>query len=85
MSSGSTSLIDGIACTTTSLGPVHWASDGLLQVRYESVEFLDQIVLGCELTVADDIAVDDAEDDVDLIEPRTVFGKVHQSNALSQA
>ena len=30
----------------------------------------------------DTFAIDDAEDDLNLIEPRTVFGQVHEADAM---
>ncbi|MEX0728406.1 MAG: hypothetical protein WD065_19195 [Planctomycetaceae bacterium] len=57
--------------------------DGFIEILDESFEFPDQVGFRAKAAAPHHPAVDDAEYNFDLIEPRTMFRKVHESNAMT--
>ena len=75
--------MDGVSGGAAGVGPVHGLSDGFVEVGDEPLELLNQVLLRREVAVAHHSAVDDAEENFDLVESRTVFGQIDESDAVA--
>lgn len=62
--------------------PVERVSHGLVVVSNEPAQLVNQIINGFEVASANNFSHHDAEKRLDLIEPRTMFGKIHEPNPM---
>ena len=69
---------------SSCVSPVHGFGNCLVEILHESLEFLDQVELGTEAASSHHATIDDAENDFDLVEPRTVFREVHKTDAMAR-
>ena len=66
----------------SSIGPCEWVSHGLVVVGHEFSELRFEVRDGREISPAYQFSMDDTKDDLNLIEPRTVLGKVDEANSM---
>ncbi len=62
--------------------PIEWLGHRLVVVGHEFSELRFEIGHGCEISTAYQFSVDDTEDHLDLIEPRTMLGEVDKADAM---
>ena len=67
----------------SGVGPVHRLGDGVVEVVHETFEFLDQVDFRCKASTPHHATVDDSENDFNLVEPRTMFWDVDETNAMT--
>src|SRR3954452_3273317 len=63
--------------------PLEWLGEHLVEVLDERQQFRAEIVHRRETAPTDDLAHNNPEHDLDLIEPRAVFGRVHEADAVA--
>src|SRR5438876_12331158 len=68
----------------SGVSPLEGLGKHLVGVVDKGQEFSAEILDGGEVAATDDLAHDDAEDDLDLIEPGRVLGGIHEANAMLQ-
>src|SRR5438876_12212730 len=68
----------------SGIGPLEWLGEHLVEVIDKRQQFRAQIVHRRETATTDDLAHNHPKHDLDLIEPRTVFGRVHEPDAMAQ-
>ena len=66
----------------SGIGPCEWVSHGLVVVCHELSKLRFEVRNGGENSAADQFSVNDTKDDLNLIEPRTVLGKVDEANSM---
>ena len=64
------------------VGPLEWVGHGVVVVRDEVPQLVVQFVHRGEAAAAEAFAMDDSEDDLDLVEPGAVFRQVDEPNAM---
>ena len=64
------------------VGPVEGVGHGLVVIHDERSQLLDEIRDRGEVSATDDFAIDEAEDGLDLVEPRAMFGQVDEPDAM---
>ena len=64
------------------VGPGEGVGHGLVVVLDERSQLLDEIRDRGEVAATDDLAVDDAKDGLDGVEPRALFGQVDEPDAM---
>src|SRR4051812_40852842 len=62
--------------------PLEWPGEHLVEVIDKRQQFRAQVLHRRETAATDDLAHNDPKHDLDLIEPRTVFGGVHEPDAM---
>src|SRR5277367_3579401 len=65
------------------VGPLEWLGEDLVEVIDKRQQFPAEIVHRRETAATDDLAHNHPKHDLDLIEPRTVFGRVHETDAMA--
>src|SRR5271166_1383175 len=68
----------------SGIGPLEWLGEYLVEVVDKRQQFRAEIVHRRETAATDDLAHYHPKHDLDLIEPRTVFGRVHDADAMAQ-
>src|SRR3954451_7051450 len=61
--------------------PLEWLWEHLVEVLDERQQFRAEFIHRRETAATDDLAHNHPEHDLDLIEPRTVLGRVHEADA----
>src|SRR5215471_8515368 len=63
--------------------PLEWLGENLVEVIEKRQQFRAEILNRRETAAADDLAHNHPKHDLDLIEPRTVLGRVHEPDAMA--
>ena len=66
----------------SGIGPCERVSHGQIVVFHELTELRFEVGDGREISPAHQFSVNDTKDDFNLIEPRTVLGKVDEANSM---
>ena len=67
----------------SGVGPVEGVGHRRVVIGDEVADFILQIFYRSEVSTPENFSLNDAEDDLDLVEPRTVFWQVHEVDAVS--
>src|SRR5260370_42100565 len=67
----------------SGIGPLEWLGEHLVEVIDKGQQFRAEIVHRRETATTDDLSHNHPKHDFDLIEPRTVFGRVHEPDAIA--
>ena len=76
---GAASLLEGLS----GVGPVEGVGHGRVVVGDELAELGLEVGHRGEVAAAEALSMDDAEKDLDLVEPRAVFGQVDEADAVA--
>src|SRR3954447_3612397 len=76
---GAASLLEGLA----GVGPIEGMSHRRVVVDDELSELGLELGHRGEVAAAQALSLEDAEEDLDLVEPRTVFRQVHEADAVT--
>src|SRR5208337_4758980 len=68
---------------TTGVRPLERLGEHPIEVSDEVQQFITQIFHRCERTTPDHLPHDHPEDRFDLVQPRTVLGRIHEPNPLA--
>ena len=67
----------------SGVGPSEWTGHRFVKVVQEALQFVFQIRHRREVAATHDLSHHNAEDHLDLVQPRTVLGKVHEPNPVA--
>src|SRR5208337_4111173 len=68
---------------TTGVRPLERFGEHPIEVSDEVQQFITQIFHRCERTTPDHLPHDHPEDRFDLVQPRTVLGRIHEPNPVA--
>ena len=71
-----------LLCRFSGVGPCEGVSHRRVVIGDERSEFRFEVGDRGEVSSAHHLAVNDTEDDFNLIEPRTVFGQIDEPNSM---
>ena len=77
---GARRLLDGFA----GICPGKWMGHRVIVVSEEAAEFLLQICYGSEVAPAHDLPHDDSKHSLNLVQPRTVLGQIHEPDVMGR-
>lgn len=67
----------------SGVGPFEWMRQSSVEVREECEQFILKVGHGDEVPASHDLSHHNSEDHLDLVQPRTVLGKVYEPNAMA--
>src|SRR5271163_4734148 len=66
----------------SGVGPLEWLGQRFVEIRDEGQDFLAQILHGRKVASLDHAPHQDAEPNLDLIQPRRMFRHIHKTDAM---
>lgn len=71
-------------CGLSRVGPIERMGHRRIVVSDECFEFVFQVWYRYETSSSQNFSLNDAEDDFDLVQPRAMFGKIDEADAMAE-